>query len=43
MNIDRTIAEIDWLERIFSVPNTRPLSGRDLAAANGKARRCTRE
>jgi hypothetical protein len=28
------IAEIEWLERIFAVPDTRPLSASDLAAAN---------
>jgi hypothetical protein len=34
MNIDRTIAEIEYLERIFAVPDTRPLSPSDLSAAN---------
>jgi hypothetical protein len=34
MNIDQTIAEIEYLERIFAVPDTRPLSPSDLAAAN---------
>jgi len=34
MNPERTIAEIEWLERIFSVPDTRPLRPRELAAAN---------
>ena len=34
MNIDRTIAEIEYLERVFAVPDTRPLSLSDLAAAN---------
>ena len=34
MNIDRTIAEIEWLERIFAVPDTRPLSASDLSAVN---------
>ena len=34
MNIDRTIAEIEYLERILSAPDTRPLSLSDLAAAN---------
>jgi hypothetical protein len=34
MKIDRTIAEIEWLERIFAVQDTRPLSLSDLAAAN---------
>jgi hypothetical protein len=34
MNIDRTIAEIETLERIFAAPDTRPLTPSDLAAAN---------
>jgi hypothetical protein len=34
MDAEHTIAEIEWLERIFAVPDTRPLSARDLAAAN---------
>jgi hypothetical protein len=34
MNIDRTIIEIEYLERIFAVPDTRPLSPSDLSAAN---------
>jgi hypothetical protein len=34
MNIDRTIAEIEFLERVFAEPDTRPLSLSDLAAAN---------
>jgi hypothetical protein len=34
MDGEQTIAEIDWLERIFAVPDTRPLSASDLAAAN---------
>jgi len=25
MNAEQTIAEIEWLERIFAVPDTRPL------------------
>jgi hypothetical protein len=29
-----TIAEIEWLERIFALPDTRPLSASDLAVAN---------
>ena len=29
MKIDRTIAEIEWLERIFAVPDSRPLSASD--------------
>jgi hypothetical protein len=34
MDGEQTIAEIEWLERIFTVPDTRPLSASDLAAAN---------
>ena len=34
MDAEQTIAEIEWLERIFVVPDTRPLSTNDLAAAN---------
>jgi hypothetical protein len=34
MDTEQNIAEIKWLERIFAVPDTRPLSARDLAAAN---------
>jgi hypothetical protein len=31
---EQTIAEIERLERIFAVPDTRPLSASDLLAAN---------
>src|SRR5689334_5152249 len=34
MDTERTIAEIEYLERIFAVPDNRPLNGSDLAAAN---------
>jgi len=34
MDTEQTIAEIEWLERIFAVRDTRPLSANDLAAAN---------
>jgi hypothetical protein len=34
MDAEKTIAEIEWLERIFVVPDTRPLSANDLSAAN---------
>ena len=34
MDTEQTIAEIERLERIFAVPDTRPLSQSDLAAAN---------
>ena len=34
MDTEQTIAEIEWLERIYAVPDTRPLGQRDLLAAN---------
>jgi hypothetical protein len=34
MGAEQTIAEIEWLERIFAEPDTRLLSASDLAAAN---------
>jgi len=34
MDAEQTIAEIEWLERIFAVPDIRPLSPSDLSAAN---------
>ena len=34
MDADQTIAEIESLERIFAVPDTRPMSASDLSAAN---------
>ena len=34
MDVDRIITEIEWLERTFAVPDTRPLGPSDLAAAN---------
>ena len=34
MHAEQTIAEIEWLERIFAEPDTRPLSLSDLAVAN---------
>lgn len=36
MDADKTIAEIEWLERVFAVPDTRPMRPSDLAAANRK-------
>jgi hypothetical protein len=36
MDAEQTIAEIEWLERIFAVPDSRPMSLSDLAAANRK-------
>ena len=34
MDAEQSIAEIERLERIFAVPDTRPLSASDLSAAN---------
>ena len=34
MDVERIITEIEWLERTFAVPDNRPLSASDLAAAN---------
>jgi len=34
MDAERTIAEIEWLERIFQAPDPRPMSQNDLLAAN---------
>jgi hypothetical protein len=34
MDAEQTIAEIERLERIFAMPDTRPLSARDLSAVN---------
>ena len=34
MDIEQTIADIERLERMLAVPDTRPLSASDLAAAN---------
>ena len=34
MDAEQTIADIEWLERIFAEPDTRPLSPSDLSAAN---------
>ena len=34
MDAEQTIAEIEQLERIFAVPDTRPLSPNDLSAVN---------
>jgi hypothetical protein len=36
MDAEQSIAEIEWLERIFAVPDTRPLTPSDLSAANRK-------
>jgi hypothetical protein len=34
MDAEQNFAEIEYLERIFEVPDTRPLSQSDLSAAN---------
>jgi hypothetical protein len=34
MEAEQTIAEIERLERIFAVPDTRPLGPSDISAAN---------
>lgn len=34
MNPERTIAEIEWLEQLYALPDTRPLQLSDLYAAN---------
>jgi hypothetical protein len=34
MEAEQTIGEIEWLERIFAAPDTRPLSASDLSAVN---------
>jgi hypothetical protein len=34
MEPEQTIAEIEWLERIFTVPDTEPLRPSDLSAVN---------
>jgi hypothetical protein len=34
MDAEPTITEIEWLERVYAVPDTRPLSASDISAAN---------
>ena len=34
MEVEQTIAEIEWLERMLAVPDRRPLTPNDLSAAN---------
>ena len=36
METEQTIAEIEFLERIFAAPDIRPLSASDISAANRK-------
>src|ERR1019366_1120469 len=42
MDAEQSIAEIERLERIFAVPDSRPLSASDLAAANRRHDECSR-
>jgi hypothetical protein len=34
MDAEQSIAEIEWLEHVFMVPDTRPLGPSDISAAN---------
>jgi hypothetical protein len=34
MNLEKAIAEIEWLERLYSLPDPRPLQLTDRYAAN---------
>jgi hypothetical protein len=34
MEVERIISQVELLERIFAVPDNRPLSAQDIAAAN---------
>jgi hypothetical protein len=34
MDAEKTITEIEWLERVYAVPDTRPLNTSDISAAN---------
>jgi len=34
MNLEKSIAEIEWLELLYAVPDTRPLQLSDRSAAN---------
>jgi hypothetical protein len=34
MDAERIISEIEWLERVFRAPDTRPLNAREISAAN---------
>lgn len=36
MDTDQTIGEVESLERMFALPDTRPLTERDLSAANSR-------
>jgi hypothetical protein len=39
MDTEQTIAEIEWLERIFAVPDARPLKRERPRGCESKARR----
>jgi|HubBroStandDraft_6_1064221.scaffolds.fasta_scaffold3332049_2 hypothetical protein len=41
MDAEQTIAEIETLERMFVVPDTRPLSANDLALRIGGTTKCS--
>ena len=34
MDVERTIAEIEWLERLYAAGDSTPLTSADLSAAN---------
>jgi hypothetical protein len=34
MDVEQTITEIEWLERVYAVPDARPLNASDISAAN---------
>ncbi|HZR67157.1 MAG TPA: hypothetical protein VFA85_18600 [Terriglobales bacterium] len=34
MDVERTISDIERLERLFATPDTRPLTATDISAAN---------
>lgn len=34
MDVEKTIADIEWLEELLDAPDIRPLSASDVAAAN---------
>jgi hypothetical protein len=36
MDVEKNIADIEWLERVFALPDARPLGPADREAANRK-------
>jgi hypothetical protein len=34
MDVEQIITEVEWLERMFALPDKRPLTQNDLSAAN---------